>query len=139
MISFDNTFDINHLKFKEFQKTIDILLNQKIQILDLNCIIKNEKDKYYTYIEDNNKYIIEYELYETAYCRRAIMLSFEWYVRKETESVHILFIYRNYKIDKDVGVLNKKASKEYCDVLDHILDYEENIGGDFYMYYCHMN
>jgi hypothetical protein len=141
MISFDNVFENDYKEFEQFKNAIPIS-NEKIEQLELDCIIKNEKDKYYTYIDDDyTKYIIEYQTYDTPYSRNSIMLASEWYVRKEEdeEAIHILSIYRNYKCDEDEGEINKKASQKYCNVLHKILKYEEDKCSDFYTYYCHMN
>lgn len=145
MITFDNVFVITHQKLKELKELEKVVIvpNQHIVIEEWDGITKYENDNYYTYIDTNigAKYIISYETYERVFCEGAKMLTSEWYVQKEgdEDSVHVLTIYANYKCDEDEGVYNKKASQEYCDVLHRVLKHEENIGSDFYTYYCSMN
>lgn len=138
-----NTFDINLQEFEEFKDLEDALefKDSKFKIKDLDCITKYEDDNYYTLVERDDKYIINYSTNKREYCKGTKVLASQWCVKKEGEKkfTHVLSIYANYKCDEDQGKVNKKASDKYCDVLYRILNYEEKIGSDFYINYCHMN
>jgi hypothetical protein len=139
MITFDNVFDIDYTKINEFDNK-SIIYNSIVKVDDLDCIIKY--DDYYTYVgRDNNKYIITYDIYERSYKRGAIVPVSKFYIRKEEDkdSVLVLQIQANYRIDEDQGIYYTKAGNINIGIINCILEYEEKSCSDFYVNYCHMN